>query len=238
MSLSISLSPRRIAIVLALIALYLALQSIGGKHLEDRLGTEHPHVLSQMVRVFNINRESSIPTWFSASLLLLSSMILAAIAYGKRANHERYNRHWVGLALIFLWLSIDEAVAIHERLTIPLQDTFGTTGPFFFAWVLVGIPLVILFALAYFNFLVHLPHRIRYLFLLAGGCYISGVLGIELIGANKWYMDSGTSLGYSTIGTVEELIEMLGVITFIYALTSYIAEHTTGIQITFSNGEK
>ncbi len=171
MAVTISLSPNRITRILALIALYFALQSISGKYLEAGLGTEAPQLLSQVVRVFNINRESSIPTWFSSSLLLFSSGLLALIAYSKRKNHERYIGHWIGLALIFLYLSIDEAAAIHEKLTIPLQGAFHATGPFYFAWLIAGVPLMILFTLAYLKFFAHLPRPIRYLFLLAGSIF-------------------------------------------------------------------
>jgi len=46
-----------------------------------------------------------------------------------------------------------------------------------------------IFGLVYLRFLVDLPPKTRHLFLIAGLVYISGVLGMEMVGANLWYRD-------------------------------------------------
>lgn len=232
MKVNISFSIGGITRLLILIAFYLAVQSITGRYVETYAGDDASVLLTEVVRLFNINRESSVPTWYASSLLLVCAVFLGVIAYQKYRHKEAYRHHWLGLALIFLYLSLDEAATIHEILTDPLQEALETSGPLFFGWVVAAIPLVILFALAYIRFWWNLPTRIRTLFFLAGAVYVGGALGIEMIGANQWYHDGGTSLLYSTIGTVEEFCEMLGAITLIYALWVYLAGTATVLQIT------
>ena len=221
-------------VILSVLALYLAVQSISGRFVEETTGPEPPLAVSQVVLIFNINRESSIPTWYATMLLIAASLLLGLIARVKRRDGERYAGHWTGLALIFLYLSIDEAAAIHEKFTIPLQETFNTAGPLYFAWILVGIPFAGIVGLLYLRFLIHLPSKTRNLFLLAALFYIGAALGIEAIGADRWFQDDGTSLIYSAIGTVEEFFEMVGVIVFLYALLTYITPGTERIQFAIS----
>ncbi len=224
-------SIRKFMFILVLIAFYLAVQSIVGKYVEAYAGTESPHILSELVRLFNINRESSIPTWYASSLLLFCAILLGLIAYIKFVREESHRHYWLGLSFVFLYLSIDEASEIHERLTVPLQVVFDTSGPLYFAWMIVFIPLVLLFGAVYFRFWINLEPRIRKLFLLAGVIYIGGAIGVEMVGSNLWYVGDGTSLVYSTIGTIEEFLEMLGAVTLIYTLLTYIAGTASDLQI-------
>ncbi len=231
MKVNISFSIGGITRLLILIAFYLAVQSITGRYIETYVGDDASVLLTEVVRLFNINRESSVPTWYASSLLLVCAVFLGVVAYQKYRHKEAYRRHWLGLALIFLYLSLDEAATIHEILTDPVQEALETSGPLFFGWVVVAIPLVILFVVAYFRFWWNLPPRIRTLFFIAGVVYVGGALGIEMIGANQWYHDGGTSLLYSTIGTIEEFCEMLGAITLIYALWVYLAGAAPVLEI-------
>jgi hypothetical protein len=156
-------------------------------------------------------------------LLFISSILAAFIAIIKGKNKEPYTAYWAGLAAIFLYLSMDEGAVIHEIFTDPLQESFNTTGYFAFAWLIVFVPLVILFVIFYLRFLFHLPPRTRNLFILAGALFVGGAVFVEAISANRYYLDGGASFPYLAIATVEEFCEMLGVVLFIYALLSYIA---------------
>jgi hypothetical protein len=222
MTLTIPIHTRRIALVLAVIAVYLAIQSIVGRAVEDSYGGSTTILIANLVRVFNVNRESSIPAWYSSSLLLACAALFGVIAASKRDGNQPYARHWTGLAIIFLYLSIDESAAIHEKFTEPLQVALNPTGYLYFAWIIVFVPLVIVFALVYLKFLFHLPPRFRNLIALAGVIYVGGAVVVEALSAFEWYMDGDTSLFYSAIGTLEELLEMLGVILLIYTLLFYM----------------
>ena len=224
MHLEYTINPRKIGLILGIIALYLAVQSIIAEYLlEMKMGGESGGVLALLLDTLSVNAEETIPTWYSVSILLFASVLLAIIAMAKRARQDRYSGYWVGLTLLFLYLSMDEGAAIHEILADPLQKAFNTTGYLAFGWQIVAIPLVIIFGLLYLRFLFHLPPRIRNLFIASGLIYAGGALLGDAIGANEW-ISSGITLTYLATGTIEELMEMLGVVLFIYTLLSYMVE--------------
>jgi spermidine synthase len=231
--LAIPINAQKVARILTMIALCLALVSIGATYIEELVGAENADpALLNLLWTFGVDQEESIPTWFSASILLGCAGLLSVIAMAKRADQDRYARHWMGLAIIFLYLSMDEGAALHELTTGPLRDLFGATGVIFFAWVIVGVPLALIFVLVYLRFLFHLPTNIRNLFVLAGMMYVGGAVVIEGINSNLWYLNNGSTLFYSAITSVEEFFEMTGVIVFIYTLLSYI-KHTQ-VDVDFS----
>ena len=95
----------------------------------------------------------------------------------------------------------------------------------------MAAPLVILFALVYLRFLLHLPAGTRNLFILAGGLYVGGALIVDAVGANEWFQDKGITLAYLATGTLEELLEMQGVVVFIFALLRYLV--SMNYEVTF-----
>ena len=133
--------------------------------------------------------------------------------------------------MIFTYLSIDEAAAVHEKFTIYFQENLNITGYLYFGWLLVGIPFALIVGLIYLKFLLHLPMQTRLHFIFAAGLYVGGAIAIESISSNLWYLNEGTSLKYSAVGTVEEFFEMSGIILFIYGLLTYISEYTAGIEV-------
>lgn len=181
-----------------------------------------PH-LTGLTPLFNVDTEANIPTWYSSSALLVCAALLALIAMAKKAEQDQYTLHWSGLSTIFLLLSVDEAVVLHERLIAPVQSALGTSGIFHFAWVIpMGICVIVLLLL-YLRFLAALPAQIQRLFLLAGAIYVSGTIGFEMIGAPLWEYYGRETLAAAILTTIEEALEMIGVAVFIYALLSYIS---------------
>lgn len=225
MGLSLRLAPRKIAIVLSVIAVLLALQSLFAEYLlANILDFDFDLAPAPLLDALSVNIEESIPTWFSTINLFLAACLLAWVAMIKHAGREPYRAHWAGLALIFFYLSADEGAAIHETASNPLQDAFETSSFFEFGWLLIGIPVVIVFALAYLRFWWRLPEPTRRRFALAAALYIGGAVIVEAISANFYSLDDGASFRYLAVATVEELCEMLGVIVLIYALLDYLSE--------------
>ncbi|WP_299412084.1 hypothetical protein [Acaryochloris sp. IP29b_bin.148] len=94
---------------------------------------------------FNINHEKSFPTLFSVFILQVCSLLLAFISYLVKVQKDKFLRHWQGLSLIFLFLSVDEALSFHERLIEPIRNLTGVSGFFHFAWVIPAMILLIAF---------------------------------------------------------------------------------------------
>lgn len=225
MRLESAINPRKIGVLLALIAIYLAAQSLIVEYVEDQVadtGVSPSFILA--IDLFSVNAEQTIPTWYSATNLFVTSVLLWMIVAAKRASRDRYTRYWVGLALGFLYLSIDEGAVIHEVLADWIQQEFDFTGYLAFGWQVVAVPLVIIIGVFYLRFLFQLPSHTRYRFVAAGALYIGGTLVLDAVSANQWDNDGSITFRYLTIGTLEELFEMLGVVTMIYALLSYTVE--------------
>jgi hypothetical protein len=174
---------------------------------------------------FNVDEESNFPTLYSSLTLLFSSILLAIIGYDRQINKARYARQWQTLSWIFLLLSLDEITSIHENLIKPLQRYFNFSGFLYFGWVLpIGI-LVIIFALSFIKFVLHLPLKVRVLFICAGIVYIFGALGLEMIGGKYAELYGQENFTYKVFTTIEEFLEMTGIVILINALLSYMNLH-------------
>ena len=236
MDVAIPVSAKRCAAALGLIVVALVAASLGASFLsvvpvEDSfLG----QVKESVVRLAWVDGEGNIPAWYSASLLLLCSLLLATIAFAHKQQRGGHVLHWVVLSLIFAFLSLDETAQLHELSIAPLRDIFGTTGFLYYGWIVPAGLCVALFGLAYLRFLARLPARTRRLFLLAGFIFVGGAIGVEAVSGKHASLQGEQNLTYHLIITVEELLEMAGVVLFIYALLDYISRQFTklGFHVT------
>lgn len=178
----------------------------------------------------NLDTEISIPTWFQASLLLLAAGLTGLVGLARSRASDRYTRYWLVAAVILVFLSMDEALALHEELIQPLRDSLGASGIFHFAWVIPGAVVVVLFAFAYLGFLRSLPTRMQRLLILAAALYIAGGLGAEA-GDGAYASAFGLdNLGYRLLTDLEELIEMAGLLLLIYALLWFLSTLRVSIR--------
>lgn len=214
--LQLTFSARRTAQTLLLVVLSLVLLSIAAQ-VYDRFFPGHGYT----VGLFSLADENSIPTWYSSLTLLFCSVLLAKIAAATSLAGGHYVTHWRVLAACFLFLSLDEALSFHERTTEPLRTALGASGFLYYTWVVLGAMFVAGFGLTYLRFLAHLPTRTRNLFLLGGGLYVAGGLGTEAANGKLQEAYGRASALWMTGTVVEESLEMLGIIVFIYALISY-----------------
>lgn len=182
-----------------------------------------------LTRLFNFSDEKNVPTLFSSLGLMFCAALLAVIAVTRKKAGASY-LPWSGLAVVFLFLSIDETASLHEKFTIPIREALNTSGLFYFAWVIpYGIALFF-FGLLYMRFLMSLPRRTMVLFMISGTIYVAGAMGLEMVGAS-WADVHGDDLIYQLIVTFEELLEMLGIIVFIYSLLAYMIEPFRQLKI-------
>ena len=190
-------------------------------------------------RLFNLEGENNLPTWYSSLALLLSSAMLAIIGLHRKQQANNWAWHWLILAIIFLCLSADEAASIHEMAASPIHHWLesrrhlGSVIPVIgTAWLLAGIPFAAIVFLVFCRFLLNLPAMTRALFLIAGGLYIGGAIGLEALGGRYIDQQGGShTLTYELMVAMEEGLEMVGVIVFIYALMMYIALEGISLQV-------
>ncbi len=158
----------------------------------------------------SLSYEGNLPTWYSAGLLWTAALGLGSC--GRQAEDRERARWWI-LAALFMLMSLDEAIGLHEELGgMPLH------GVVYFSWVVPGALLTAAFALAYLGFWRRLPTPTRRGFAWAFGLYVGGALGMELpLGA--WFEAHGDeNLGYALIDAVEESLEICGLSVFLVAI--------------------
>jgi len=188
-------------------------------HIATQLAVFYLHDFYGLAQLFDLNGEWNVPAMYSAFALFVCSVLLARITVRQHQHGFTAALPWAGLAAIFFFLSLDEAKGYHERLTLPLRTSLHTSGLFYYAWVIpYGVALLVLLLL-YFKFLLALPPRIRWLFIISGIIYVSGAMGLEMVGG--WYVElygKGTLLevGFTML---EEFCEMAGVVLFMHAIT-------------------
>lgn len=220
-----SLAQNLLAITIFLAGIYL----VFGYIFRDALDSESKTVLF-LAGLFDLQGENNIPAIFSALLLLLASGLLLFIyRTGKGAGRAHY---WRLLSLIFFFLALDEAFAIHE--TISLSTGFlipkNSGGWFGWAWVIPYGIATLLICLYFLRFLMQLPIRTARFFIAAGGLYIFSALCLEMF-ESFLFANWGWTLLFRIVSDAEEVLEMSGVILFLYALLDYLSPQNKQIIV-------
>jgi hypothetical protein len=185
-----------------------------------------------IARLLNVAREGNVPTWYQASALLGCAGLLGIIAGVRRREANPFAARWVLLSLVFVYLSLDEASAIHELSVRPLRVALGASGLLYYPWILVGAGAVILLGIAYVRFLWALPAPTRKLFIASAAIFLLGALGIEALGGMHAEQFGRDNFQYAVLTTVEEGFEMLGIAVFTIALLEYIRDYVGRVVLT------
>jgi len=216
------------------VMLFLLVFHIVGQLIKFYYGFDH--VLG-FIPMFNLYEEANLPTWFSSMILLSASGLLLIIAATKRAQRDSYFLHWAGLSMVFLFLSVDEAAKLHEAVGGVFRVVAGRflADGFASVWVIPFGVLLLIFVGAYFRFVFSLAPYFRNLFILAGLTFVSGGLGLEVVEIIYLQGVAPKAEVFMIMVSVEETMEIGGVILFIYGLLRYIEEHIGKISVAFNN---
>lgn len=177
------------------------------------LDRDVPLAVDSVGRLFLLNDEAVIPSWFSSSVLLLCAVALPFAA----AALPRLRFRFLVLIAVFVGLSVDEAAVIHERATgaLLLLGTGSNEGdqPI---WVLAALPLVALVTWFALPLLRAVPRDVTRRWCLAGAAYVGGAVVVEVIFNVLVGMDAGTA--YDLGVGLEEGLEIAGVLLFLDGL--------------------
>lgn len=230
----IKLNPKRVFIILIAITILLVCLSIWGQYLRFFAGTFDMHGAIQefgvdlLMHSFYTDSEANVPTYFNTIILFIPAILLAAIGTWKSSIKDKFKFHWIGLSLVFLYLSMDEAAVLHEKLIAPMRSLFnfeGYGGLFYFAWVIPGITVVLLFMLAYLQFFLHLENKYKFLFFISLMVYVSGIIGGEMLSGHFAETIGLKNFTYATYTSIEESLEWIGCSLTIYSLLLYIQQY-------------
>jgi hypothetical protein len=233
LSYQVILKPSSIACFLGTTAFILVMASIAGDIMAYLIF--HEARVEWFLKIVYVDSERNIPTFFSQLLLLAAALLLAVITWLKKTEKAPHVAQWGALSFGFLLMAADEAFFIHDKLIKPVGEMIGkgNLGFFYFAWVIPGIILVLMLIPLFLKFLLRLPPKTRLSFLIAFIIYIGGAIGFEMIGGRYAEFHGYKNLTYRIITTVEEGLEMTGVIIFIWALLVYIAGNYEEILFLF-----
>lgn len=168
---------------------------------------------------FDLDDEASIPTWVSQ--LLLGGAALLAMIVGRMAQGAQ-RKSWYVIAMLAALASLDEVARLHELVVQTLHvRLFGLEATTLIknAWLILA-PLIMLAGLGLLYILSKaLPRRTIKLLVLAGGIFISGALGVEILssGMNTY------GFAYTVLVTaLEEGLELIGSAVLVYAIADYM----------------
>ena len=203
--------------------------------LADYLTGYNSMVIHKLVKFFYVELELNAPAFFSTLLLLFASLLLAIITVLKKKQTASFVLYWSILSIGFLFMAFDEIAAVHERLIEPMRAILGeqNLGIFYFAWVVPAVVLVVCLGIFFLKFLINLPVKTRWTFLIAATLYLGGAVGLEMV--EGWYseINGRETLLYITLTTLEETLEMVGTVVFIWALLGYIANAYEKVEVRF-----
>ncbi len=177
--------------------------------------------LMGLVNICYVDFEANLPSWYSSLALLTAALLLTVIARGKGRSGDPQRNKWRLLAVIFFLLSLDEIAMLHEFSIDPIRDAFGLSGALSFAWVIPGALFVVGLGVYLLGFLRSLPRRTSTLFVAAGLLFVGGAIGVEMVSAAHASMHGEENFTYVLIVTLEEFLEMAGVVVFIHGLIDY-----------------
>jgi len=195
-------------IILSLIAIEILFSGI---YLMDYL-SGHPYW--QLCELFDLDREFTIPAWFSTIQLFMIGLIALAIRGQKNYTVPPSIAAMTVFSLGFIYLSIDEASAIHEKLTYAFYNNSyvpyfnGTHG----IWIVVYGALAILLIAIFHKDIIAVwkfYRRESMLFIVGMIIYLAGAGGAETI--TYFQIDKSNPIVYTIEVIAEEFLEMSGV---------------------------
>lgn len=223
----ITIIPSTVLRILIIIILLLVAAGIAGRYLEHAYGS---HQIRNVTRLFNLDGEANIPSFYSALALLAASLLLFFVAK-TNGNARRDFIAWLVMAIAFLYLAFDEAAMLHEMLIKTLRRLFDLSGLLYNAWVIPYSVAMIIGGILYLPFLFRLPKPILVLFVISGIIFVSGAVGTEMLEGRYEAVHGTDNLTYDLYVAVEEFLEMFGVAVFIYALLRHISNTSREITL-------
>lgn len=226
---TIHISSKKVAYMLLAVVTFLLIANLAVIFLRFVMGFEH---LRGFIQGFNFDTEANFPSLYSALAIFSCSMLLWLIGGLPEEKSQKRSFYWRFLAIVFVFLALDEFGSLHEYMIEPLRGMMNQSSLdseyFYFAWFIPYIILLLLIGLLLWRFLFTLPKTTRWLFIAGGAVFVSGAVGMEMVGGKYWAeqgwaIDGGDPIDmkYALIVTVEELLEMVGIVIFIYALMQY-----------------
>lgn len=183
------------------------------------------------IRFLDLDIENNLPSFYSAMAIELCAILLCIIFLHKKQQQAKGCWQWLVLAIIFAFLGFDETAQIHEEIGDFFTTMVNASGILYFPWVVPYGIAVSIIGLAYLPWLLRLPRNTQIRFIIAGTLFLSGAIAMEMVSASYADLYDVSDWRYSITYTIEETLEMTGIILFIRALLLYIGESMRSVTI-------
>ena len=176
-------------------------------------------------KVFSAEYEHNVPAVYSAVLALWCTVLLVRISMSPQGQTAR--KRWVFLAIICGFLALDELLALHEYLPSISGGIYSWADKTVWdhvtdvAW-LTPYAAALVACVFFGSFVLKWPPRTRNLTILAASIFLSGAIILETAGFALHRVGlEHADLLVELLGSMEEGLEMAGIIVFGYALMLY-----------------
>lgn len=178
----------------------------------------------RLLKLFDLNGEGNLPAWFaSVQLFLIGQQFFYKWKSKKEARISKIEKFCFILSLIFIFLSVDEAASIHERITSILRNLSwipsftGNHG----IWIFLYVPMIVVFGSIFFKSFSLLKKYYPYGFrliscgasLMIGGAVFLEIVGYEVIAGENHAL-------HVCEVALEEFLEMLGATLILFGARS------------------
>ncbi|WP_146214728.1 hypothetical protein [Azospirillum thermophilum] len=180
----------------------------------------------------DVDEERSLYTWASSMLMGAIGLVNLFVAAEKADESRTAVLQWLILSLAFFAISCDEMLALHEKIG-NLFPAEMLTGVLRFAWVLPGGILCLIGLVLYIPFIRGFPGRARVYLIASAVVFLSGAIGLEMVGGMIEEANGVHNLTYRLASTVEETMEGFGLILYLHAVLLYRRQYTDRLSIRY-----
>lgn len=180
--------------------------------------------------LFDLDLEVSIPTWYAQTQLLAAGVIAAILMLNHHARKDSSGaRNWLLVALLCLFLSIDEGSGVHEQLIGIIRDQ-RLIGSSVNPWIIYATIILLIVGVIFVRFFLGLPRRTKFLLAMAATIFVSGAFMVDMISGG--YVEN-TGLHKLFFIPLEEGLELAGASLLVYTLADYAKQTKSKLTLDF-----
>lgn len=188
---------------------------------------------SKLQDLLDITLEANIPTWFSSTQAIMTGLVAILIARIRSPDDRKKALGWYLTGAFFVYLGIDDAAQIHERVSTFMNDVIknaddetllsGVLKIFpSYHWQIFFLPVFAIIGVLMMGFIFFELRGKKALpvFIAAMACYVVAV-GLDYVDGVSQYYDfvlQYTSISFDELEhisrAIEEFLEMLGTTLF------------------------
>ena len=182
-----------------------------------------------LLLAFHLDVEGNAPSFFACGLWGLNAFLFFLAWQAQRREPGRAWR-WLFLASLFGYFAFDELSSIHEHLVPACRAAFGASGVFSCAWIIPYGLAALLVAALLVPMVRNMPRPIRFWYVAAALVLVAGSIGMEMF-EGPYLEKHARDLPYFCMMTMEETMEMAGLVGLIHASLLWLERKSGGVAL-------